>query len=242
MVMTNTNRPRRYAGEHALDEHAAHAEVQRATLADRESREFGIEPLDATTAPKFSALGRERAIAAAVEQRRHEIAVVLGMDDALTGDPVYPANVKRTCKACGGGSVYLETRPDLEFCTDECAAHGPAIKKHITSVLEIDLSGVPMQDAERSSREHEGMGARETMNSVRRVLGMPTLPEDTVGVDPCPNCTRSRNTGYLMPQCKCPPGAAETALQRHRAERAELELRIARAENEALRAQIREGK
>lgn len=95
----------------------------RATLADRENREFGIEPLDAATPAQFAALGRRRAIAAALLEN---------------------ATVPRRCKACGGGSVYLAAHPLHEYCTPECAERGPSKARVIASALDIDLSGVPM--------------------------------------------------------------------------------------------------
>lgn len=168
--MTNTNRPRR----------DVQYDPPRATLADKEAREFGIEPLDAATAPRYAALGRERAIAAAVEAER------------------------------------------------------VIVRQRISSVLDVDLSGVPMQDAERSSREHEGMGARETMNSVRRVLGMPTLPEDAFAaamfddVTP-PTEEPSISIGELIEERDEAIAALDRAID---------ELRVARAENDALRKHL----
>lgn len=162
--------------------------VPRATLADREARELGIEPLDAATAPQFAALGRRRAIAAALLKH---------------------ATVPRRCKACGGGSVYLSTRPDLEFCTDECAERGPSKARAIASAMDIDLSGVPMG-------------------------GIPTLPEDRAasemfdGAEP-PDEEPRVSIGELIVE----RNEAIAAL-----DRATDALQLLRAENEALRKQL----
>lgn len=95
----------------------------RATLADKEARELGIEPMDAASPAQFAALGRRRAIAAALLEN---------------------ATVPRRCKACGGGSVYLAAHPLHEYCTPECAERGPSPARVISSAMDIDLSGVPM--------------------------------------------------------------------------------------------------
>lgn len=160
----------------------------RATLADKEAREFGIEPLDAAASVQYAALGRRRAIAAALLEN---------------------ATVPRRCKACGGGSVYLSTRPDLEFCTPECAERGPSKARVISSAMDIDLSGVPMG-------------------------GVPMLPEDRAASDmfdgPEPTDEEpSVSIGELIVE----RDEAIAAL-----DRVTDALQLLRAENEALRKQL----
>lgn len=163
----------------------------RATLADRESREFGIEPLDATTAPKFAALG--------VDQRRKLIA------DALFKHATVPA---KRCKACGGGAAYLEKRPELDYCTPECEAYGA--KKiqavRISSALDIDLSGVPMQ------LRGEDAAASEMFDGPE-----PPTEEPSISI------------GELIEERDEAIAALDRAID---------ELRVARAENDALRKHL----
>lgn len=197
----------------------------RATLADRESREFGVEPLDAAAPVQYAALG--------VDQRRKLIA------DAL----IKRATVPRRCKACGGGSVYLATRPGLEFCTPECAERGPSKVRVISSAMDIDLSGgVPMGNGEpvKTLSACQTLSARETMASVDRALagyaqlrGEDAFASAMFDGDAPPTEEPSIGIGELIEQRDEAIAALDRAVD---------ELRAARAENEALRKQIREVK
>lgn len=157
-------------------------------VTDRENRDLGIEPMDAATPVQYAALGRRRAIAAALLEN---------------------ATVPRRCKACGGGSVYLSTRPGLEFCTSECAERGPSPARVISSAMDIDLSGVPMG-------------------------GIPTLPEDRAassmfdGPEPTDE-EPSVSIGELIVERDEAIAALDRVLD---------ELHRVRAENEALRKQL----
>lgn len=107
--------------------------VPRATLADRENRELGIEP-----PPELCRHGRTRALCVGDGidcERAHGL-----VQDARTL-PAF-ASLGKRCKACGGGAAYLEQRPDLDYCTPQCAAYGSgrAPAKRISSVMDIPLN------------------------------------------------------------------------------------------------------
>lgn len=83
--------------------------VPRATLADRENRELGLEPMDAATAPQFAALGRRRDIAQALLAPKR-ISSVMEVDLGRALSPEECARVEAQHRRDREGMSARETR------------------------------------------------------------------------------------------------------------------------------------